>query len=60
MTNDPVVLEVRRIRHEIEEECNHDPERYYQHIKSSQKKYAGRLVRRDPKPLSTGQKKKTD
>lgn len=59
MTNDPIVQEVRRIRHEIEQECNHDPDRYYQHLKSLQKKYPGRMIRRGPKPLITGKKKKT-
>ena len=58
MTRDPIVEEVREIRHEIERECQQDPETYYKCIKCSQKKVAGRSVRRQTKPLLTAEKKK--
>lgn len=58
MTNDPIVKEVRKIRHMIERECQKDPEKYFQRLQASQKKLAGRLVRRQPKPLITTDQKK--
>jgi hypothetical protein len=51
MTQDPIVKEVREIRHQIDKECGQDPDKYYQHIQGLQKKYAKRLVCRQPKPL---------
>ncbi|MBI2265029.1 MAG: hypothetical protein HYU64_07635 [Armatimonadetes bacterium] len=52
MTNDPIVQEVRKIRHEIEQECQQDPDKYYQHLKALQEKLAGRLASHSPKPLA--------
>lgn len=58
MTNDPIVKEVRKIRQEIERECQQDPEKYYQRLKSLQEKFVGRTVCRQPKHLVTsGQRK---
>jgi len=51
MTQDPIVKEVREVRHQIDKECGHDPERYYQHFQKLQKKFKKRLVRREPNPL---------
>jgi len=51
MVKDPIVYEVRNIRHQIEKECHQDPDKYYQHLVSLQEKLAKRLVRRKPKPL---------
>ena len=51
MPEDPVVREVREIRHQIEKECHQDPEKYYQHLKTLQEKLGGRLVCRRPNPL---------
>ncbi len=51
MYKDPVVEEVRRIRFEIEEECQHDEGRYYEHLRQAQAKYADLLVRRGPKTI---------
>ena len=59
MTSDPIVREVRKIRHEIEEECQQDPEAYYQRLKASQEQLANRLVRRQPKPLVPGEQRRT-
>jgi len=58
MTSDPIVREVREIRHEIERECHQDPEKYYQHLKASQEKFVGRIVCGQPKPLVTAEKRK--
>ena len=52
MINDPVVKEVRDIRHTIDKECQGDSEKYYQHIKTIQEKYADRIVCRHPKHLT--------
>ncbi len=58
MTEDPIVREVRKIRHQIEKECQQDSEKYYQHLKTLQNKLAERLVSRHPKPLVTAELKR--
>jgi hypothetical protein len=58
MIDDPIVREVRRIRHEIEREFQDDSGKYYQHLKALQDQFAGRLVCRRPKPLATSKQKK--
>lgn len=60
MTEDPIVREVREIRHQIEKECQQDSEKYYQHLKTLQNKFAERLVSRHPKPLVTTELKQSD
>jgi len=50
MLQDPIIKEVRKIRHEIEAECHNDAQEYYEHIQQLQQKYSKRLVRRKPKP----------
>ncbi|MBL7177225.1 MAG: hypothetical protein ISS66_15485 [Desulfobacteraceae bacterium] len=57
MINDPIVQEVRNIRHQIEKECHQDPEKYYQHLKSLQEKLSERLVCRKPNPLPVAKQK---
>jgi len=37
MTQDPIVKEVRDIRHQIDKEYGQDPEEYYQHLQRLQK-----------------------
>ncbi|MEA2078876.1 MAG: hypothetical protein U9P00_03295 [Pseudomonadota bacterium] len=56
MIDDPIVREVRKIRKEIEEKCQQDPEAYYQHLKASQEKLRNRLVRRQPRTLAKQKK----
>jgi len=51
MTQDPIVKEEREIRHQIDDECGQDPEKYYQHFQKLQKTLQKRLVRREPNPL---------
>ena len=50
MEQEPILKEIRRIRHEIEAECQNDPQKYYEHIQQVQKQYGNRLVRFKPKP----------
>ncbi len=57
MNEDPIVIEVRKIRRQIEQECGMDSEKYYKHLKTIQKKIAGRLVCRQPNPLPTTKQK---
>ena len=50
MWSDPIVEEVRRVRHDIEHKCHDDSETFYQHVVEVQQSFADRLVRRAPKP----------
>lgn len=50
MNQEPILKEIRRIRHEMEAECQNDPQKYYEHIQQIQKQYSNRLVRFKPKP----------
>ena len=50
MQKDPIIEEIRQFRHEIENECQNDPQKYYEHCMEIQKKYSDRLVRFKPKP----------
>ena len=56
MSRDPIIEEVRQIRHEIEAECEDDAQKYYQYIQQVQEKYRNRLVQRKPKPALNKQK----
>ncbi len=49
MFDDPIVEEVRKIRRQIEEECNNDFKAYYEHLLALQEKYRKRLVKRSPR-----------
>lgn len=48
---DAIVQEVREIRRQIEQEFNHDVDKYLDHVYEAQRKHGDRLVRRQPKPL---------
>jgi hypothetical protein len=50
MFQDPIIKEIRKIRHEIEAECQNNSQKYYEYIQEIQAKYRDRLVRRGPKP----------
>lgn len=50
MNQEQILKEIRRIRLEIEAECQHDPQKYFEHIQLIQKQYSERLVRFKPKP----------
>ena len=58
MKTDPIVKEVRRIRRQIEDEAQRDPDLFYQHLKKIQEPLSDRLVCRQPKPLLATKKKK--
>lgn len=45
MWQDPIVNEVRKIRHEIESQYISD-EAYFTHLKKLQEQYKGRLIRK--------------
>ncbi|MBI4690860.1 MAG: hypothetical protein HY754_11455 [Nitrospirae bacterium] len=50
MFQDPIIKEIRKVRREIEAECQNDPGKYYEHIQKLQESYKDRLVRHKPKP----------
>lgn len=52
MAKDYIVEEVRRIRHEIERECQGDSKKFFEYYEASQKKLGNRVVRREPKHLN--------
>ena len=52
MRDDPIVREVREIRHEIERECKDDAEAFYEWLVASQQRLGKRLIRRQPRLLS--------
>ena len=56
MLRDPIIEEVRQVRHKIEAECEDDPQKYYEHIQQVQEKYRNRLVQRTAKPALKKQK----
>jgi hypothetical protein len=53
MYQDPIVEELRKIRQQIEQECQNDADLYYAHLLEQQKPHTARLVCRAPKPLLT-------
>jgi len=54
MIKDPIVNEIREIRHKIESECMDDPEAFYEWLTASQQKLGERLVCRQPRRLPVG------
>ncbi len=48
MEQEPILKDIRRIRHEIEAECQNDPQKYYEHILQIQNQYGNRIVRFKP------------
>jgi hypothetical protein len=51
MKADPIVDEVRAIRHQLEHETQQNPKLYYQRLMTLQQKLSARIVCRQPKPL---------
>ena len=51
MQKDAIVEGVRRIRHDIERECQQDPDKLFKYFQASQQKLGNRVVRRSPKLL---------
>ena len=52
--SDPVIEEIREIRHNISARFGHDPERLVAHYAELQERYRERLVRTVPTPEQTG------
>jgi hypothetical protein len=50
---DPVIEEIREIRHNISARFGHDPERLVAHYAELQERYRERLVRTVPTPEQT-------
>lgn len=50
MKDDPVIAEIRRIRHDLSESVGHDPKRLVQFLQEQEKRHSERLVylRSDP------------
>jgi hypothetical protein len=48
---DAIVKEVREIKRQIEQEFDHDVDKYLDHVYEAQKQHGDRLVRRRPKLL---------
>ena len=48
--SDPVIEEVREIRHRISERFNHDPSRLVAYYMELQKQYKDRLIRTEESP----------
>ena len=46
--NDPIVQEIKK---QIEEEFDHDAQKYLAHVYEAQKQHGSKLVRGQPKPL---------
>ncbi len=46
MRTDPTIDRIRRIRHEISEECNHDTRKIVEYYMKYQQKYADRLIKK--------------
>ncbi len=51
MIKDPIVEEVRKVRHQIEEEFGNNVNKHIEHIYEEQKKHPERLVSRRPQML---------
>jgi hypothetical protein len=51
MRTDPTIDRIRKIRHEISEECNHDTRKIIEYYMKYQQKYADRLMKKSIIPL---------
>lgn len=52
MQPDPTVERIRRIKHEISEQCGHDPKKLVEYYRKYQQKFSRRLIRK-PKIVTT-------
>jgi hypothetical protein len=55
MRTDPTIDRIRRIRHEISEECNHDTRKLIEYYMKYQQKYAERLMKKNNITPAKGQ-----
>ena len=56
--SDPIIDEIRRVRHRISEECGHDPKRLVEHYMKLQERHKDRLV--SPSKPTPGQESPED
>lgn len=42
--DDPTITRIREVRHQISEECGHDPQRIVEYYSKLQKKYQDRII----------------
>ncbi len=54
MKPDPVIDEIRKVRHEISAEYDHDPRKLVQHYIELQKAYKDRLIQPHKRPREAG------
>jgi hypothetical protein len=45
MEDDPIIDEIRRVRHRISEECGHDPKTLVEYFMKLQERYKDRLIK---------------
>ncbi len=50
MKTDPTIDRIRKIRHEISEECSHDTRKIVEYYMKYQQKYADRLIKKNTIP----------
>lgn len=53
---DPVIDEIRQVRHEISERFGHDPKRLVAHYMELQKQYEGRMIKTSKEVAPAGPK----
>lgn len=53
--NDPVIDEVREVRHRISARCGHDPERLVAYYLQLQEQFRDRLLERAEQPATSDQ-----
>ncbi len=46
MKQDPTIERIRQIRHEISEECGHNPKKLVGYYMKYQKKFLGKVIRK--------------
>jgi len=46
---DPIIDDIRKIRKEIEEDFQNDPQKHLKHVQEAQKKHGEKLVSRKPR-----------
>lgn len=54
MRPDPVIDEIRRIRHQISAEHDHDPRKLVEHYMKLQEQYRDRLIHSRKRPREAG------
>ena len=45
MEDDPIIDEIRRVRHRISEECGHDPKTLVEYFMKLQERHKDRLIK---------------